>query len=51
MLAIIAAVLVVAWIVGFVVFHVANFGIHVLLIVGLIMLIAHFLRGPSASRP
>ncbi len=51
MLALIAALLVVAWIFGFVVFHVASFGIHLLLIVGLVMLIAHFLRGSGASAP
>jgi hypothetical protein len=36
------ALLVIAWIVGFVVFKVAGFLIHVLLIVGAVILIAGF---------
>ncbi|HWF00987.1 MAG TPA: lmo0937 family membrane protein [Caulobacteraceae bacterium] len=49
MLAIIAAVLVVAWLLGFVVFHVSSFLIHILLIVAVIALVMHFMRGRRAG--
>ncbi len=49
MLAIIAAVLVVLWLLGFLAFHVAGGLIHILLVVGIIMLVLHFLRGRSAT--
>lgn len=48
MFLIIAAVLVVAWITGFTVFHVASFGIHILLILAVLSLIGHFVRGARA---
>ncbi len=46
--------LLLAWIVGFAVYHVAHFAIHLLLIFALISLIVHFVRGrfsPRASGP
>lgn len=48
MLAIIAAVLIVFWLLGFLAFHVSSGLIHVLLVIGIVMLIAHFFRGRSA---
>ena len=39
-------ILLVAWILGFGVFHVAGGLIHILLIVALISLVLHFVRGP-----
>jgi hypothetical protein len=45
MLATIAAVLIVLWLLGFLAFHVSSSLIHVLLVVGLIVLVLHFLRG------
>jgi hypothetical protein len=42
-------VLLLAWIGGFVVFHVAGALIHILLIVAIISLIMHFVRGASSS--
>lgn len=45
MLLILAIVLFVAWILGFAVFHVTMFAIHILLIVAVISLILHFVRG------
>jgi hypothetical protein len=42
---VIAIVLVLAWILGFIVFHVASFLIHLLLIFAVISLILHFVRG------
>ncbi len=37
--------LLIAWLLGFVVFHVASGLIHILLIVAVISLILHFVRG------
>ena len=39
-------ILLVAWILGFGVFHVAGGLIHLLLILALISLVLHFVRGP-----
>jgi len=47
MLGIIAAILVVCWLLGFLVFHVSSFLIHILLVVAVIMIALHFLRGRS----
>ena len=41
-------VLLVAWLLGFLVFHVAGVLIHLLIIVGLICLIVHFVRRGTA---
>jgi hypothetical protein len=49
MLGIIAAVLIVLWLLGFFAFHVTSGLIHIVLVVGLIMLLFHFLRGSSVS--
>jgi len=48
MFAIIATVLIVLWLLGFLAFHISTGLIHVLLAVGIVMLIAHFVRGRSA---
>jgi hypothetical protein len=45
MLATIAAVLIVLWLLGFFAFHVTSSLIHLVLVVGLIVLVLHFLRG------
>ena len=42
-------VLLVCWVFGWVVFHVAGALIHVLLIVAVISLVWHFVRGSSAA--
>ena len=42
-------VLLVAWLMGFFAFHVAGGLIHLLLIVAVISLIVHFVRGRSAA--
>jgi len=49
MLGILAAVLIVLWLLGFFAFHVTTGFIHVALIVGIILLVMHFLRGTSAT--
>ena len=45
MLLIIAVLFALAWVLGFTVFHVASAGIHVLIIVAVIAVIAHVMRG------
>lgn len=45
MLATIAIVLVVLWLLGFFAFHVTAAFIHILLVVALIVIVLHFLRG------
>jgi hypothetical protein len=45
MLATIAVVLIVLWLLGFFAFHVSTGLIHIVLVVGVIVLVAHFLRG------
>ena len=45
MLGIIAAVLVVLWLLGFFAFHVSTAFIHVLLIIAIVMVVLHFMRG------
>jgi len=48
-LTVIGIILIIAWIFGFVVYHVAGFLIHLLLIVGLIMIIANLFKGKESS--
>jgi hypothetical protein len=43
-----AVLLLIAWICGFFVFHVASFFIHLLIIFAIISIIFHFLRGRTA---
>jgi hypothetical protein len=45
MLATIAVVLIILWLLGFFALHVSTDLIHVLLVVGLIVLVLHFVRG------
>ena len=48
MLGIIAAVLVVMWLLGFFAFHVAGGLIHILLVIAVIMIVLHFVTGRRA---
>jgi uncharacterized protein DUF5670 len=48
MLALLAAVLVVLWLLGFFAFKVASGLIHILLVVALIVVVLHFVRGRAA---
>ena len=48
MLATIAAVLIVLWLLGFFAFHVSTGLIHILLVIGIVILLAHLFRGRSA---
>jgi hypothetical protein len=45
MLATIAVVLIVLWLLGFFAFHVTSAMLHIVLVVGLIVLVLHFLQG------
>jgi hypothetical protein len=49
MLGIIAAVLIVLWLLGFFAFHVTSAFIHIALVVGLILLVLHFVTGGAKS--
>jgi hypothetical protein len=44
MLGIIAAILIVLWLLGFFAFHVTSAFIHVVLVLGIILLVVHFVR-------
>jgi hypothetical protein len=48
MLGIIAAVLVVLWLLGFLAFHVTTAAIHILLIVAVVLVVLHFMRGRTS---
>jgi Family of unknown function (DUF5670) len=48
MLGIVAAVLIVLWLLGFFAFHVSTGLIHILLVIGIVMLLVHLFRGRSA---
>ncbi len=48
MLGIIAAVLVVMWLLGFFAFHIAGGLIHILLVIAVIMIVLHFVTGRRA---
>jgi hypothetical protein len=48
MLAIIAAILIVLWLLGFLAFHVGGALIHILLVIAIIVFIVHFITGRRA---
>ena len=48
MLGIIAAVLIILWLLGFFAFHVTTGFIHIALVVGIVLLAFHLLSGRSA---
>ena len=45
MLATIAIILIVLWLLGFFVIHAGGALIHILLIIGIVVLVLHFIRG------
>jgi hypothetical protein len=45
MFIILAVILALAWIFGFTVYHVASAGIHLLLLLAIISVVVHFVRG------
>lgn len=48
MFLVLAIILAAAWLFGFLIFHAAGFAIHLLLIVAIISVIVHFVKGGSA---
>ena len=48
MLLTIAIIILILWALGFLAFHVTSALIHILLVIGIIVLIVHFVRGRSA---
>ena len=51
MFLILALVLGLAWILGFTVFHVASAAIHILLILAVVGVVAHLVRGGRTAAP
>jgi hypothetical protein len=49
MLGLIAAVLIICWLLGLFAFHVSTGLFHILLVVGIILLILHFVSGRRVS--
>jgi hypothetical protein len=49
MFVLLAIILGIAWLLGFTVFHVASMGIHILVVLAVISLILHFVRGAKAT--
>jgi uncharacterized membrane protein len=49
MLGQIAAVLIVLWLLGFFAFHVTTGFIHIVLVLGIVLLVFHLLRGRSST--
>jgi hypothetical protein len=49
MLGLIAAVLIVLWLLGFFAFHVTTGFIHIVLVLGIVLLLFHLLRGRSST--
>ncbi len=49
MLGLIALVLIVLWLLGFLAFHISASMVHLLLVVGLVLLILHFVRGTRTA--
>lgn len=49
MLGLLALVLIVLWLTGFLAFHISAGMIHILLVVGLVLLVLHFARGSSRT--
>lgn len=45
MLIALAILLIVAWVLGFTVYHVASFALHILLLAAVVSLVLHFVRG------
>ena len=49
MLILLAVILGIAWVMGFTVFHVASGAIHLLVVLAIVSLIVHFVRGRGTS--
>jgi hypothetical protein len=51
MLLLLAVLLAIAWILGFGVYHVTTGAIHILLVLAVVALVLHFVRGVSRRSP
>jgi Family of unknown function (DUF5670) len=49
MLLLLAIILGIAWITGFTVFHVTSAAIHILLVLAIVSVVMHFVRGKRAT--
>jgi hypothetical protein len=49
MFVIIAVLLAIAWVMGFTVFHVTSAAIHLLILLAIISVVVHFVRGRSTA--
>jgi hypothetical protein len=49
MLLLLAIILAIAWIFGFTVYHVASGAIHLLLVLAIISVVVHFVRGTRSA--
>ena len=49
MLATIAAILIVMWLLGLFAFHVTTGFLHIVLVIGIVLLVLHFFRGGSVT--
>jgi hypothetical protein len=49
MFGIIAGILIVLWLLGFFAFHVTSAMIHLVLVIGLILLVVHFVTGRAVA--
>ena len=49
MLGLLALVLIVLWLLGFLAFHVSAGMIHILLVVGVVLLVLHFIGGSTRT--
>jgi hypothetical protein len=50
MLIILAVILGIAWLLGFTVFHVASGAIHLLILLAIVSVVFHFVRGGRGTR-
>jgi Family of unknown function (DUF5670) len=50
MLLLLAIILALAWVAGFGVFHVASAAVHLLIILAVVSVVLHFIRGGTAGR-
>jgi Family of unknown function (DUF5670) len=49
MLGLIALVLIVLWLLGFLAFHISTGLVHILLVIGLVLLVLHFVSGNRST--
>ena len=49
MFILLAIILGIAWLLGFTVFHVASFGIHLLIVLAIISVVLHLVRGRTVT--